>query len=158
MSVRLKAPDRNAHLMVFVMVNKGSKNKSEDLAADGSDGCAFNSHGRKACKSEDQYRVHNNIENGSGALGDHAVEGLSGRLEDALKHHFSQDAKAENTDDLKIFDAVFNDNWVGGLAFKEQSGAEDPEQSEKEEAYKGQEKAIGSSQIGAFVILFSQRA
>ena len=41
--------------------------------------------------------------------------------ENPLEHHFTEQAKAENTYNLQVLDSIFNDNRVVCLAFKEET-------------------------------------
>ena len=75
----------------------------------GGQGSADDPHGRKPEEAEDQDRVKDDIEDGTGELGKHAQHGAAGGLHDALKAHFQEDAGGAHGDDAQIPGSQFCD-------------------------------------------------
>ena len=115
-----KALKTDAHILILGVIQASGQHHGHDLPKHGGSGSALDPHLGHTRQTKDQDGVQNDVDNGPCSLGDHAVEGLPRGLEDPLEHHFPKQAKAENADDLQVLNAVFNDNGIICLAFKEQ--------------------------------------
>ncbi len=131
--VRGERTEINPHLLVFCVVQDEGQEHGHNLAEYSGCGSSLDSHFRHSKQAEDKNGVQYNIDDRPGALCNHTVKGLARGLENPLEHHFPKKPEAENADNLEILYAVFNDDRVVCLAFKEQPG------SEQAEYCKGQE-------------------
>ena len=119
----LEAPHIDAHIRVLFQVKEQGQEHRQDLAQDRSCRRAPDTHGREAEQAEDHDRVHD-VDDRPQALGEHVVDGPSGRLEDPLQHHLPENAEGEYGADLQVLDAVFDDHRIVGLAGKIDPGGE----------------------------------
>lgn len=132
--VRGERTEINPHLLVFGVVQDEGQEHGHNLAEYSGCGSSLDSHFRHSKQAEDKNGVQYNIDDGPGALCNHTVKGLARGLENPLEHHFPKKPEAENADNLEILYAVFNDDRVVCLAFKEQPGSEQAEYCKGQEA------------------------
>ena len=93
------------------------------LSGYGSQGGPGDFHPGEAEQSKNHDGIQDDIDDGSGSLGDHVVDRLSGRLHQALEGYLQEDSCGTQRDDGKIFRAVFDDGLVIRLQCKEEVGA-----------------------------------
>ena len=141
--------------MLFIEI-QGKQSRSP-LADHRSGRCTGNAHGRQAKPAVDQNGVQDDVDDGTGTLGDHGVNGPSCGLKQTLSQNFHKNAKAENTADAGIGDAAFHGFRHIGLHLKERTGTEDTEQHKDNHRNKHQKHAVSGGPVGGFLVLFSQR-
>ncbi len=81
----------------------------EEGGGGGGRGGYINFHSREAEQTKDQNRIQNNVDNGSGSLGDHGIKGLARCLQHPFKHDLNKNTKGRTTADRQILLSILHD-------------------------------------------------
>ena len=119
-------------ILILLQVQEEAEAGCDHLAQDCGKGRARHAHLRKAEKAEDHDGVEDDIDNGAGRLGDHAVKGPAGGLEQALKGDLEDRAEGQAEADPEVDRSVLLDDRVLDLGPDEGTRGKEADQ-EKED-------------------------
>ncbi len=112
----------------------------------------------KTEETKNHNRIQNNIDDGAGSLGHHAVDSPSRGLHNTFKGHLHKDSEGENETDGKILRPELHNLPVFSLAGKEQVGTEDAHQGKYKITDEGQKYAVDGGEVGLFLAFFPKGA
>ena len=156
LEVGAESPDLQPHLMVSGHIEEDRQQHSRKLADDRSPGSPRNAQGRKAQVAENQDGVQDDVDDGSGSLGKHGVDGLAGSLEHPVVGNLHEQAEAEDGADPQIVAAIPDNLRVGGLALEVQGGEKESEDNEQQAAAGRKENSVGGNHPHRLEVLAPQ--
>ena len=111
---------------------------------------------RKSAETEDQDRIEDDIEDGTGHLADHGQDGHARGLQKTLKGQLEEKTDGEGADNPQIGVAGGNDFRNRGLALDKQPGDKKADEDEGDGVQKRQKQTVSGSSIGAIEILLTK--
>ena len=129
MPVRTEASHAELNLLVYPEVEDDADDTGNDLSEDGGGGGTGDAHFREGAVTEDQDRIHDDIDDGTRHLADHGIDRFSCCRQQTLHADLNENTDAQNTADLHVGDAVFIDQGVFCLQTDKARGRKIQDQS-----------------------------
>ena len=157
-AVGAEAPEGWVDIVVAGEVEQHRQDGRHGLAQDGGCGSPRHLHAGEGAQAEDEHRVHDDVDDGPGALGDHGVEGAPGGLEQPFEHNFQEQPEGQAAADAHIGGAGGDDIGDIGLYSDEGVGQGEPGHRKDQRGEHRQKHAVFRRAVGGIIVLLPQAA
>ena len=150
------ASQGEVNVLVVPEIQEQSDAGSHTLTKNRGIGSSCNAELRKSAETEDQDRIKDDIDDGTGHLADHGQDGHARGLQKTFKGHLEEKTDGEGADNPQIGVAGGNDFRNRGLALDKRPGDKKADEDECDGVQKRQKQTVSGSSIGAIEILLTK--